>query len=149
MADVWFYELTDEPAEAVLPGLLAKHQQRGDRVSVVCLSKAKADELSARIWAIEDVSFVTHGVEGDTTPAQHPIWISTSIENQNVATFRYLIEGAMPGEVGNFARVSILFESEDDQKSKARETWKRMKAEGHAVKYWKKSDEGRWVDQAA
>jgi DNA polymerase III subunit chi len=148
MTDIWFYELTREPADNVLPGLLAKHYQRGDRVAVTCASKTMVDELSARLWAMEDVSFVAHGSDGEPAPEHQPIWITTADENPNAATFRYLVEGKMPDEVDAFSRVSIMFDSNEDQKTKARDTWKRVTAQGHAVKYWKKDDAGKWVDQA-
>jgi DNA polymerase III subunit chi len=149
MAAVWFYELTDEPAENVLPGLLAKHFQRQDRVSVLCQTATFAQELSQRIWAIEDVSFVAHGVEGEGRAAANVIWISSSPANANNAQYRYCVEGCMPAEFANFERISVMFESNEEQKTLARETWKSAKRENIAVKYWKKDESGRWVDQAA
>jgi DNA polymerase III subunit chi len=149
-AEIWFYELSREPVDAVLPGLLARHYKRADRVGVWCASAPMIEEMSRRLWEIEDVSFVPHGSDGDPSPDLHAIWFSLKGENANAARFRYCVEGQMPEEADGFERVSILFDgSNEAQRAMARERWKLFKANGHTVKYWKQNAENRWEDQAA
>ncbi len=148
-AEIWFYELTREPVDAVLPGLLARHHKRGDRVGVWCSSDAMIEELSQRLWGIEDVSFVPHGQDGDTSPEHNPVWFSKGESNANAARFRYCVEGQMPEVADDYERVSIMFDSMNEaQRDLARARWKTFKAAGHTVKYWKQNAENRWEDQA-
>jgi DNA polymerase III subunit chi len=145
---VWFYELAREPAESMLAATLAKHHKRGDRVSVQCVNKAMIDDISNRLWGVEDVAFISHGSDGEPEPATQPIWLTTTDDNPNAATIRYYIEGLMPDEVGNYERISIMFDAiNESERQRARDAWKLFKGRGLTVKYWKQQD-GRWVDQA-
>ena len=46
-------------------------------------------------------------------------------------------------------QIVYLFDGRDeDARAKAREQWKRAKAEGHAVTFWQQNDGGRWEKKA-
>lgn len=150
MADVWFYHLDREPVEDVLPGLLARGLQRGLRMAVQSPSVDRLKLLSERLWAYEDVAFLAHGDDTTPMPEAQPIFLTASDANPNASAYRFFIDGAEPANVGNLARDSIMFDGNDPAVvEQARALWKRCKAEGHAISYWKQDEERRWKNQAA
>ena len=150
MTDVWFYHLERETAEAVLPGLLQRGLERELRMAVQTSDEAHVKEISQNLWAYEDVAFIPHGIAGEPDAEDQPIYVTSSAENLNAATLRFYVDGAAPASLEGLERACILFNGNDGAAlQQARELWKRCKAEGHGVKYWKQNEQRRWEDQAA
>lgn len=150
MAEVWFYHLEREPVEDVLPGLLARGLQRGLRLAVQSPDPERLKRVSERLWAHEDVAFLAHGDASTPLPALQPIYLTATDENPNGAAYRFFIDGAEPQSLEGLARASIMFDGSDAGAiEKARAAWRRFKAEGHSISYWKQDEGGRWVNQAA
>ena len=101
------------------------------------------------LWAHEDTGFIPHGFGPDAKPEMQPVWLSASPENPNAATFRFYVEGAMPDTLEGLARAILLFHGDDEQALlNARNEWKKRKAEGHAISYWKQDENGKWQNLA-
>lgn len=150
MAEVWFYHLEREPVENVLPGLLARGLQRGLRLAVQSPDAARLKAVSEKLWAHEDVAFLAHGLAGDPAPERQPIYLATGGENPNTAPYRFFVDAAVPETLDGLTRASIMFDGNSEPAvAQARALWKRFKAEGHAINYWKQDEQGRWKDQAA
>jgi DNA polymerase III subunit chi len=149
-AEVWFYHLETKPLEQELPGLLQRGLERGVRMAVVSGKPETLPDLSQRIWAHADTTFIAHAVEGEAFIEEQLICLCTSDAPPNGADFRFYIEGAVPQALDGLTRASILFSGADEHAvMSAREVWKRFKAEDAVVKYWKQDEQGRWKDQAA
>jgi DNA polymerase III subunit chi len=149
MAEVWFYHLEREPVENVLPGLLARGLQRELRMAVQGTDSARLAALSDRLWGHEDVAFLAHGGADDPAPEDQPIYLSIDGASPNKANYRFFVDGAEPESVEGLVRASIMFDGNmEDSLTQARALWKRFKAEGHAISYWKQDNEGRWKNQA-
>jgi DNA polymerase III subunit chi len=149
MAEVWFYHLEQRTVEQELPGLLQRGLERNLRMAVYVPDEKRAQTLSQSIWAYEDVAFIPHGFQDDADAQSQPVLICFGGSPANAARFAFCIDGS---EVSSTAleRVSILFDGRDQARvSDAREQWKRFKAEGAVIKYWKQDEAGRWKDQAA
>ena len=150
MAEVWFYHLEREPVEDVLPGLLARGLQRGLRLAVQSPGEERLKALSERLWAYEDVAFLAHGDAATPLPDRQPIYLARADEDPNGADFRFYLDGAEPASLEGLTRASIMFDGNDAAAiEQARALWRRFKAEGHAISYWKQDENGRWVNQAA
>ena len=150
MTDVWFYHLERESADKVLPGLLTRGLERDLRMAVQTIDESRMKEISQGLWAYEDVAFIPHGIAGEPAPEDQPIYVTTSTDNPNAATFRFFVDGAAPDTIEGLARVCILFNGQDETAlQQARDLWKRFKADGHAIVYQKRDPSGRWIDQAA
>lgn len=62
---------------------------------------------------------------------------------------RFLVDGAEPPAVEGYERIVFMFDGYDAyQLEMARNHWKRLKTEGHALTYWQQSPEGRWQKKA-
>jgi DNA polymerase-3 subunit chi len=150
MTEVWFYHLEREPVENVLPGLLARGLQRGVRMAVQSPDSARLAAISEKLWAYEDVAFLAHGLAGEPAPDRQPIFLAQDSDNPNAAPFRFFIDSAEPQSLDGLVRASIMFDgTAEGALDQARALWKRFKAEGHAISYWKQDEQGRWKDQAA
>ncbi len=149
MAEVWFYHLEREPLDSVLVKILVGLRARGERVCAHLRNAATANALSQKLWSIEDTGFVVHGIDGDPAPERQPLLLTIQEAAANAADYRFYCEGLMPETLHGVSRASILFEGADEDATTARATWKRFKAEGHVVKYWRQNEASRWEDQAA
>jgi DNA polymerase III subunit chi len=150
MAEVWFYHIERKSVDEELPGLLRRGLERGVRMAVVASSAERVKDFSQKLWSIEDTAFIPHGFEGEPMPEQQAIYLSASGEVPNSALFRFYVDGVVPDNVSMLERASILFDGRNETAvEQARDVWRRFKAEGVTIRYWKQDDEGRWKDQAA
>lgn len=149
MTDVWFYQLEHQPLDRALPGLLERTLERGWRAVVQAGSTERAEALDALLWTYAEDSFLPHGMSRDGFAAEQPVFLTAADDNPNGATVRFLVDGADCDGLGAYARVVYMFDGRDDEaRARAREQWKRAKAEGHAVTYWQQDENGRWNKKA-
>lgn len=149
MAEVLFYHLTVSSLDEALPGLLEKTVQRGWRAVVQASSPERRDALDQLLWTYRDDSFLAHGLDTEAHAAEQPVLLSLTNANVNSANVRFVVEGAPPPDFSGYARGVIMFDGHDDQQlSAARGQWRSLKEAGHAVTYWRQSDDGRWMQQA-
>jgi DNA polymerase III subunit chi len=149
MSEVFFYHLEGLNAEDVLPDLLQRGFIRGLRMAVETSDSTRLLAFSQKLWAIEDVGFLAHGLEGEPFPKRQMIWLATDGENPNGASYRFYYGGALPSAEASYERVSVMFDGSDaTELQNARQLWRDFKARGAVVKYWKKDESGRWADLA-
>ena len=148
-AQVLFYQLERQPLDQVLPGLLEKTLERGWRAVVQVGGEERLEALDALLWTYAEDSFLPHGTARDGFSDQQPVFLTTSEANPNSASVRFFVDGADSAELGGYVRIVYLFDGRDESaRAKAREQWKRTKAEGHAVTFWQQNDRGRWEKKA-
>jgi DNA polymerase III subunit chi len=149
MAEVLFYHLEHRPWEQVLPRLLVAANSRGWRSVVQVGDAARVEHVSEVLWASDADPFLAHGAEADGRAALQPIWLTPGGENPNGASVRFFIEGAPIENLAGLARAVVLFDGLDDEAvGRAREEWKRLKAEGHEISYWQQDENLRWVNRS-
>lgn len=147
MTDVFFYHLTRQPLDKALPALLEKCLERNWKVVVQAAQPERISALDDALWTFSDESFLPHGSGGDGR--DETVWLTTSDANPNGAAVRVLVDGAEPPDLGAYERALVMFDGHDGEAlDAARAQWKALKAAGHAVTYWKQSDDGRWKRQA-
>jgi DNA polymerase III subunit chi len=150
MTEAFFYHLEGSTAEDVLPELLQRGLSRGLKLAVEVPDKERLSAFSQKLWALEDVAFLAHGLAGEPCPERQKIWLATEAGNPNRATFRFYFGGAWPAWDAGYERVSLMFDGGNEiELQTARQLWRDFKARGATVKYWKKDDAGRWADFAA
>jgi DNA polymerase-3 subunit chi len=149
MAEVFFYHLGEQPFRQVLPQLISKGLQRNLKMAVQTTENERLSKISEMLWAAEDVAFLPHGMSDDDNAAAQPLLLSTTAENPNQATVRFFLDGAVPQDMTGLARAVIMFDGGDEAAvQQARGEWKRHKADGHEISYWKQDEGGKWQNQA-
>ena len=62
---------------------------------------------------------------------------------------RIFTHGAIPVDISMLSRAMLMFDGNDAHALEvARAEWKRHKADGHSVSYWRQDESGKWQDQA-
>ncbi len=149
MGEVLFYHLERQPLERVLPVLLEKTLERGWRAVVQTSSQDYAEALDGHLWTYREDSFLPHGLASERSAPRFPIVLTSDTANPNGAQVRFLVEGAALPEAGDYARMVLMFDGNDESAlAQARASWKAAKADGHDVTYWQQSDTGKWEKKA-
>ena len=145
MTEILFYQLERQPLDQVLPGLLEKTLERGWRAVVQAGSEERLEALDALLWTYAEDSFLPHGTARDGFSDQQPVFLTVTEANPNSSAVRFFVDGADGAELSGYTRIVYLFDGRDeDARGQAREQWKRVKAEGHAVTFWQQNERGRW-----
>ncbi|WP_414833233.1 DNA polymerase III subunit chi [Afifella sp. YEN Y35] len=148
MPEILFYHLETRPLDKALPDLLQRSLDRGWRAVVQAGSEERLASLDAALWTFDDASFLPHGMAEDGRPEDQPVFLTTKPENPNGAAIRFLLDCAEEGDFSSYQRVVYLFEAANEATMQwARQAWKRLKAEGAEMTYWKQDSDGRWNKQ--
>lgn len=146
--EVWFYHLERTGLDQALPELLEKTLARGWKAIVRATKSERVEHLDGWLWAYRDESFLPHAPADEPGAARQPILLTTSDENLNGADALFLVDGAEPGELGDYTRCVVLFDGGDEAAlATARRQWKSVKAKGLPASYWKQQARG-WEKQA-
>jgi DNA polymerase-3 subunit chi len=144
--EVRFHHLERRRVDQALPELLERALKEGRRVLVRASSDEMVAALNERLWTYDDASFLPHGAAGDGDPMTQPIFLTAETENPNAATLLVRLSGAEASPADDaFELVILLFDGRDEAAlAYARGEWRRLKAYGGALSYWRESDEGGW-----
>lgn len=147
--EVLFYHLERQPLETVLPQLLLKTLERGWRAVVQTGSQERLETLDQHLWTFDDQAFLPHGRSQDGHSQRQPIFLTTTTDNPNGATVRFLVDGAEPPDPAGYARLVVMFDGRDQAAvAEARRQWKDLKTKGCAVTYWQQGERGGWERKA-
>ncbi len=150
MGAVYFYHLTRQPLETVLPMLLEKSLAAGWRCAVRGVDVKRLEWLDEKLWLGREDGFLPHGLAGGDYDAMQPVLLTVEPEAANNPTAVLAIDGAevTPEEVAPLERVSILFDGNDDAAlARAREQWKALTEAGCVAQYWSQ-ESGHWEKKA-
>ena len=150
MGAVYFYHLTRQPLEAVLPMLLEKSLAAGWRCAVRGVDMRRLEWLDEKLWLGREDGFLPHGLAGGDHDALQPVLLMVDPVAANNPTAILAIDGAevSPEEVAPLERVSILFDGNDDAAlTRARSQWKALTDAGCSAQYWSQ-ESGYWEKKA-
>ncbi|MCS6879213.1 MAG: DNA polymerase III subunit chi [Geminicoccaceae bacterium] len=146
MSEIGFYHLTRSSLEQALARLLEKVLESGQRAVVRVADEARLEALDRALWTYEQGSFLPHGTAADGFADQQPIWLTTGIDRPNGARVLVLVGDAAEEGLEAYERVIVPFEGADESAvARARERWRRWRAQGHRLVYWQQDERGRWV----
>ena len=147
--EFWFYHLERQPLQAVLPVLVEKTLARGWRALLRFSTPERLETIDSALWTYRDESFLPHGSARDGHPERQPAFLALDDANPNGAAVLFLLEAAEEREPERFSRVIRLFDGADEEaKALARAEWKRAKAAGFDVSYWRQEANGAWKKSA-
>jgi DNA polymerase-3 subunit chi len=153
LSEALFYHLERSRLDDVLPGLVERTLERGWRAVIRVESADRASAIDALLWTYNEESFLPHAIAGEGSPARQPVLITVEGGNANHAQVLFLAGGAVVSDwaqsATGFDRIVTLFEGRDPEAvASARDGWKRAKAAGLDVTYWKENAGGKWEKQA-
>jgi DNA polymerase-3 subunit chi len=149
MTEIRFYHLQRSSLEQVLPTMLTRSLERGQRAVVMLSSEERVEALNAWLWTYDTRSFLPHGAKADGHAGEQPVWLTASDERPNGAEVLFLADGAESGHLSDYGLVAELFDGRDEEAvAAARSRWARYKEAGHAVTYWQQDERGRWQQKA-
>ncbi len=147
MSRVDFYHLQSQTLETVLPKLLEKAYETKKSIVVRIGNEERVEFLNGLLWTYSDQSFLPHGSKKDDNAELQPIWLTSSTDNPNMASFLFLVDGASASveEVAQFERVFNVFDGNvQNALLQARSFWKELKSEGINCLYWQQDEKGSW-----
>jgi len=143
MTEVRFYHLERSSLERALPTMLERVLERGQRALVVLGTQERLEALNAHLW--------TYRAADGHAEAQ-PVFLATAQEqgvaNPNGAQVLFLADGARLADIAGFAMCVELFDGGDAAAVEAaRKRWRDYKTAGHALTYWRQTEQG-WKQEA-
>jgi DNA polymerase-3 subunit chi len=139
-----FYQLSRDPAEAVLPLIARNTLKAGERLLVVSDDADQLGRISNGLWGRIADSFLAHGFAGNEHDARQPILLSGEMAPGNAARFVAIADGVWRDSEPAFERTFYIFG--DDTLQGARECWVMLgKRGGVERKFWKQQG-GKWVE---
>ncbi|MDG2002404.1 MAG: DNA polymerase III subunit chi [Novosphingobium sp.] len=137
-----FYQLSRDPAEAVVPLLARATINAGEKLLVVSADASQRKRISEGLWSQIPDSFLAHGHAGEGAEARQPILLSDAPEPANEAGFLLLADGLWRDEAAGFDRVFLLFG--DAELEGARECWRMLDEQEGTERHFWKQEGGKW-----
>ncbi len=137
-----FYQLTNDPAEQVLPLIARNTLGANQRLLVVSDDSAQRQRISEALWTRLPETFLANGHADQPHAGRQPILLSAEAEPANGARYLALADGVWRD--GDFDRVFLLFPPAriDD----ARGCWRMLGTrEGVERHYWRQEG-GKWKE---
>ena len=153
MTEVLFYHLERRSLDDVLPALVEKTLERGQRALIKCESADRASAIDSLLWTYNEQSFLPHAQSGDGDSTRHPALITVEDDNPNNANVLFLVGGASPPSwssdfANSLNRIVLMFDGRDPEAvSAARVTWAEAARASHDATYWKETPGGKWEKQ--
>jgi DNA polymerase-3 subunit chi len=147
MTRVDFYHLQKQTLDEVLPKLLSKAYETGEKILVKVGTAERVEFLNSLLWTFSDDSFLPHGSKKDGFAGEQPIWLTSAEDNPNHAAFLFLVDGAEVEieQSATFSRIFNIFDGNSEEAlNQSRRLWKTYKDGGFEVNYWQQNERGVW-----
>src|SRR5882757_8160466 len=130
MPETLFYHLERRTLEDVLPSLLERTRERGQRAVVRIGSAERMESLDTHLWTYSEQGFLAHGTAAEGHPSRQPIYLTVEDENPSTAEVLFLVGGAQASDwaapsLAGFARIVLMFDGrEGEAVDYARSAWR-------------------------
>lgn len=149
MTTVQFYHLISTSRERAMARLMEKALTSGARVVILCEDDAAIRRMSDALWTDNPDGFIPHDVATSPHAANNPIILCTEATNPNNATIMCILNGTVPPNAAQFAKLLDVFDgSREDAVIAARERWSHYKSLGFSLQYVKQQPGGGWNVEA-
>jgi DNA polymerase III subunit chi len=133
-----FYQLSRDPAEALVAQLAERTLAAGERLLVVTADPEQGQRISEALWAYKPEAFLAHGVAGAGHEPRQPILIAQAAEPANGARYVAFADGTWRDPPSGCERAFLLFG--EATIAAARERWKSLPpGERH---FWRQGERG-------
>ncbi len=139
-----FYQLSRDPAEAVLALIARNSLKAGERLLVVSGTDGQLEKISELLWGKWPDSFLANGRAGEAHDERQPILLSDNVRPSNGARYLAIADGVWRDGEPAFERTFYLFD--DASLQPARDCWRMLgQRDGVERRFWKQ-DGGKWVE---
>ena len=139
-----FYQLSRDPAEALIPRLAEQTLAAGKRLLVVAGDAEQGPRISQCLWAHKPESFLAHGAAGEGHEARQPILLADALDPANGARFIAFADGVWRDPPEGCERVFHLFSAETIDAARA--AWRTLGEDETVERHFWKQDGGRWTE---
>ena len=137
-----FYQLTRDPAEAVLPAIARRVLDEGGRLLVVSADRGQLERISRGLWDAGPETYLAHDHADAALPQAQPILLAGDCTAANGARLIVLADGQWRDEALGFERAFYFFDEASIEGARA--SWRALgKADGVTPRFWKQ-DGGKW-----
>ncbi|MBN8829970.1 MAG: DNA polymerase III subunit chi [Sphingomonadales bacterium] len=137
-----FYQLSRDPAEAVIPSIARRILEDGGRLLVVSSRRDQLDRISRGLWSAGPDTYLANDHADAPLPEAQPILLADACAPANGARHVALADGHWRDEALDYERAFYFFD--DETIGEARNAWRALsKAEGVTPRFWKQ-DGGKW-----
>ncbi len=146
MRKLRFYGRRQSALEEVLPRLLEKVLNQNLRAVVLFNDNSFLEVSDKILWTYTPLSFLPHGTKNDGLATNHPIWLTTTLENPNHSQL-CILTCYVPHiwEKELFAQYIYIFNIDDENElSSAKAVWSDQK-KNFDVGIWQQDQRGKWV----
>ncbi len=149
MTEVSFYHMTRSPLDKVLPQLMLKLINSGNRAVLLASDGAMLQEADALLWRFSTNKVVPHGTKEDGFTEEQPVYLTLQEENPNNANMLVVIGGAEPEYIDKFDRCLDIFDGNNEaETAQARSRWQKYKEQDMELTYWQQNPKGAWEKAA-
>ncbi len=137
-----FYQLSRDPAEAVIPAIAKRILEEGGRLLIVSSDRPQLDRISQGLWSAGPETYLANDHADAAMPDVQPILLADACTATNSARHVALADGHWREEALAFDRTFYFFD--DETIDEARSAWRTLsKAEDVVPRFWKQ-DGGKW-----
>ena len=137
-----FYQLSRDPAEAVIPAIARRVLDGGGRLLVVSADRAQLDRISQGLWNAGPETYLANDHADAPLPHAQPMLLADDCAALNGARHIALADGLWRDAALTFERAFYFFD--DTTIEDARTNWRTLgKTEGVTPRFWKQ-DGGKW-----
>jgi len=137
-----FYQLTRDPAEAVIPAIARRVLEGGGRLLIVSAEREQLDSISRALWSAGPETYLANDHDDAPAPEAQPILLSTACAPLNTARHIALADGHWREEALSFERAFYFFDAATIDAARA--TWRALaKAEDVTPRFWRQEG-GKW-----
>ena len=148
MTEIRFYHLERSNLDQVLPQLVGKAMQTGQRILIKAPDSKEVERLNEHLWTFDPASFLAHGSAKDGNETDQPVFLTENDNNPNGASILFLTHDLECADLSPYQMVCEIFDGRNEQSlSAARTRWKTYKETGHDLAYWQQGESG-WEKKA-
>ncbi len=137
-----FYQLSQDPAAAVLPLIARATRREGERLLIVAEDEGVLANIGAALWERLPDAFLANGMAGQPHASRQPVLLSQTCEAENGAKFIAFADGRWRDEGGAFERAFLLFG--DATLDGARACWRQLGDREDVERHFWKHEGGKW-----
>ncbi len=137
-----FYQLSRDPADAVIPAIARRIVEAGGRLLVVSGERSQLDRISQGLWEAGPETYLANDHDDAAMPQAQPILLAAGCAAANGARHIALADGHWREDALTFERVFYFFDAETIDEARA--AWRALSnAEDVTPRFWKQ-DGGKW-----